>query len=77
MVHFSNTINIPLEQIVITCAECGEKATAAAINADKERYHKAGTGKMVHFPNAGLTPEQLEKLSQMAFYCECCQEDLP
>ena len=70
-------MNIPLEQIVITCAECGEKATAAAINADKERYHRADTGKMVRFPNAGLTPEQLEKLFQMAFYCECCQEDLP
>lgn len=70
-------MNIPLEQITITCAECGEKATAAAINADKERYHRADTGKIVRFPKDGLTPDQLEELSRMALYCECCQEDLP
>ena len=70
-------MNIPLEQIVVTCTECGEKATATAINADKERFHRADTGKMVRFDKSGLSPAEMEVLSKMSFYCECCQEDLP
>jgi hypothetical protein len=67
-------MSIPLIDIIIMCSECGETATAEAINTDSIRCHTR-TGSMARFPKDGLTPEQAEYTKRMYFLCECCQEE--
>jgi hypothetical protein len=67
-------MKIPIDQIKVTCAECGQVAIGDDINQDIVRYHKP-SGSIIRLPSSGITAEQYQELKGMTLLCECCQEE--
>jgi hypothetical protein len=70
----SDTVRIPLAEVMVRCSICEEQTSAADINADRTRYHPEN-GSMIRLPDVGLTKNEIAELNAIFLRCECCRED--